>query len=496
VRFAKPFGGPPTIILMGCGTFQVNSVPVPQPFVVDTRKFDARNGELEYICLPPTDETVRSRLITSEYFMPQLIPSGGSGSFTGIYIAVGPKLYKGSGTASYLVLGVVYAPPGASNGAKRSSVAYGNSSTTGTKTSASQSFTFSNAVSVENKGGFIVGINSALSYQGGSTVTDSQSVDIKKTTSARLIVSGSPKDGIDHDYDEIYLWLSPKIDLALSTSSSTWMLEGSNEPPLPVFVGNLNGHYPFKPNDPTLIALQHAGITPDEYQNILKHDPLVKHDPDHPLVDQIVSPGTLPDRYSFVAGFIYKAPLAQGASNDVYTWERTSDITYTRVHEDADTSSVALTLGAESKFTGLAKTTLKDTTKWVWTNKSSNQSSTGTTNSAEITVGGPAPGYAGDILLKMYEDTVYQTYCFELVPYNSEEVAATGIVKDSTGSILKWTEVTLTDQNHVKHHATTNQFGEYAVLGHIDGPFTVAAGTMKKAVAQASRAPITVDLFP
>jgi hypothetical protein len=47
------------------------------------------------------------------------------------------------------------------------------------------------------------------------------------------------------------------------------MLEGSNKPPLAVFVGNLNGDVPFQLTNPTLIALQNAGITTDEYQNIL-----------------------------------------------------------------------------------------------------------------------------------------------------------------------------------------------------------------------------------
>lgn len=407
-------------------------LPFPQPFVVDWSKQD-KNGLRQYTCLYPSDETIKASNITSEGFTPQIIPRSGSGFFEGTYTAVGPKLYHGSGIASYLVLGVVYAPPGASNGAKTSSVTYGNSSTTGTTTSASQGFTFSNNVSVENKEGFIVEFDSALSYEGASAVTDSQSADIKKTTSTTLTVYGSHKDGIDHDYDEIYLWLSPKVDLALSTSSSTWMLEGSRQPPLPVFVGNLNGHHPFKEDDRTLITLRRAGITPDEYLNILKHDPLVKHDPDHPIVDEIMSPATMPDRYLLVRKFIYKAPLEEGASNDVETWTQTDAISYTRIHEGTDISTVAFTLGAESKLTGIAHTTLKDTEKWVWTNKSSNQSSVGTTNSATMTIGGPAYGYKGDILVKMYEDTVYHTYCFELVPYSSEEVAAIGVVKDPPG---------------------------------------------------------------
>ena len=118
------------------------------------------------------------------------------------------------------------------------------------------------------------------------------------------------RDGIFRATAASYLLRDgPAVPESRSTSSSTWMLEGSNEPPLPVFVGNLNGHHPFKATDPTLITLQHAGITPDEYLNILKHDPLVKHDPDHPTVDEIISSANMPDRYLLVRKVIYGAPL-------------------------------------------------------------------------------------------------------------------------------------------------------------------------------------------
>ncbi len=69
------------------------------------------------------------------------------------YIAQGPKLRRGTAQAKYLVLTVVYAPPGANGGRGASSVKYAVGSTTGTTTSGSQSFKNANTVSFEGSGG-------------------------------------------------------------------------------------------------------------------------------------------------------------------------------------------------------------------------------------------------------------------------------------------------------------------------------------------------------
>ena len=94
----------------------------------------------------------------------------------------------------------------------------------------------------------------------------------------------------------------------------------------------------------------------------------------------------------------------------------------------------------------------------------------------------------------MYTDTLYHTYCFEQVPYDSEEVALKGTLKDTSGALLKWTDVMLVDQNHFARRAMTNQLGQFTIHGHRDGPARILAPGIDKLVTFRMSEPITVDL--
>jgi hypothetical protein len=82
----------------------------------------------------------------------------------------------GTITPNYIVLLVVYAPPGTNGGKSTSSVEYGTSSTAGTTTSVSNSFKQSTSVSSDVSGGiFGNGVSAGLSFSYGQTVTDDHS---------------------------------------------------------------------------------------------------------------------------------------------------------------------------------------------------------------------------------------------------------------------------------------------------------------------------------
>jgi len=138
---------------------------------------------------------------------------------------------------------------------------------------------------------------------------DSQSVDIRKTTTSTLTVPGPGSDGVQHDEDIIYLLFGPKIDLAVSSSYSAWMLENSDQAPFPVSVGYLNGHTTIPTQ--VLKVLQNAGITEDDYKVILSHDP---------LWDGKTSPASIPTRFVFQKEFTYVPPPHQGDPNVPTTW--------------------------------------------------------------------------------------------------------------------------------------------------------------------------------
>jgi hypothetical protein len=78
---------------------------------------------------------------------------------------------------------------------------------------------------------------------------------------------------------------------------------------------------------------------------------------------------------------------------------------------------------ADAGFLDLGKSTLRDTVSWEWTNKSSASFATGTTQSASVTIGGPAFGYAGKTVLALYPDTIYHTFAFVIEPVIAKEIS-------------------------------------------------------------------------
>lgn len=186
---------------------------------------------------------------------------------------MGPALLRGVVLPKYLVLTVVYAPPGTNGSHSTSSVSYQAGSSTGTTTSASQSFKTGNSLSFEASANFAgSGAGVGTSFEASQSSTDSQSLEIKKSTTATITLSGPSQDGISHDEDEIWLLLNPTVNLALSSSSAGWMLANTQSVIQYVQVGYLNGHEAMPPG--LAAALQTAGITSQDYPDILARDPL------------------------------------------------------------------------------------------------------------------------------------------------------------------------------------------------------------------------------
>jgi hypothetical protein len=61
-------------------------------------------------------------------------------------------------------------------------------------------------------------------------------------------------------------------------------------------------------------------------------------------------------------------------------------------------------------FLNLISASLKTEGKWTWTSGMTSGSSTGTTESASLIVGGPAFGYTGPTTMKVYYDRLYKTF--------------------------------------------------------------------------------------
>jgi hypothetical protein len=449
VTFPKPFGGAPTVILSITGC-TVNDGPGSINDAIATK-------------------------VTAAGFQPTLLDQRYVAGYKGCnlsWVAVGPTVLNATAVANYIVLTVIYAPPGTNGGHSTSSVSYQTGSSTGTTTSASQSFKVANSVSFEASGGFLGnGGGTGTTFEYSRSTTDSQSLEIKKSTAATINQAGADLDGINHDEDEIWLLLNPTVNLGLSSSSATWIFGNTPSTIQYVHVKWLNGHEPMPTGVAT--ALQSAGITPRDYADIMARDPLAN------------GSSTLdPTRFVFVnTTYPYEPPTSANSPVPTVSITISDSSTSTLGSAVEDDYKVGLTMSAEGNYLDFAKATLKDTTSWEWTNKSSQSSSTGTSQSASLTIGGPSYGYAGPTLMKVYIDTMYKTFVFVIVPAAEQEISVDGTLIDKSGTPLPNKEVVLAE-NGTKHRTFTNAKGEYKFFGHISGPAKIETVGITQVVPQ------------
>ncbi len=344
--------------------------------------------------------------ITELGFIPTL-RSGSTIPISGGYIAVGPTLVSGFLQPRYVVLTVVYAPPGTAGGKSTISVTYGSTSTTGTTTSVSNSF--KNSVSVkEETSGSIFGNGGGLdfNFSHSTTSTDTSSVDIKKSITTTITRNGPGKDGIDHDEDQIYLWLNPVIDVAALQGGFTWHFDQSAPAVIQnVYVGDLKNPSQMAPG--TKAVLNQYGVTEADFAGIAKHDPF--SDAGY-TIDQ--------NRFVQLNFTIPYTPPYQPSDPVPGTFGHKLDNSSvdTTGHTAQDEYSVGVTVKGSAGFDDLIKAKLAVSDQWTWTNTTSINSSSGTDETASAQIGGPSYGWPGSTQIQVYYDTLYKTFEFEFVP--------------------------------------------------------------------------------
>lgn len=408
--------------------------------------------------------------ITSQGFLPVATAPGGTApaNINVTWIAVGPVLLNTTATARYIVMAVLYAPPGTTGGSSKSSVQYSTGTTSATTTAASQSFKSTNSLSVSISGAFG---GAEDSYTFSNSDIDSQSLLISKAKNQSIQLGGPSTNSIDHDEDLIVVVLNPTINLSLSPISVSWSPTSSENTPILMAVSQLKGIKPF-PAD-VLAAIQAAGVTQADFQNILARDPFT--DPNY-VPD--------PNRFSYVTSMYYLAPLNPGDPVLVQTVTLTDTSASTAGNELDDTYSVALSLSDSSgPVSDLAKLDLKDTNTWEWTNKTS-RSTTDTSNvGAVATIGGPSAPYDGPSECDIYVDTLYHTFAFTLVPAGSRDTTLEGKVVDSRGKPMANASVVLVE-NGVSHPTVTNAKGQYVFYVPWRGSAHVVSGFDVQAAPQ------------
>jgi hypothetical protein len=316
---------------------------------------------------------------------------------------VQPKTYSGTVQPKYMVMTVVYAPPGANGCTGASSVEYGSESSLGTTVSMSK--TVKKEVGVTVTAGAMVAGNGgsvSASFATSKSTTDSASLEIKKTTTSTLHGPTVCQDGINHDFDTIYLWLNPQFDVTMTGDTLTWQpTPGAVTDIQWVTVQQLKGSASL--SDGMQNAVQAYGIDQADFAEILRVDPFA------------ADPSATPDPSRFVPigmTFPYEPSPTPGYVPPSTTLKMSYQETNTQAHSAEVSTSVGLSVTGMAGFATIFSAKLEVSGKWTWSQTNSASESNSATNSATVTVGTPAAGYTGPTRLSVYYDVIYGTFVF------------------------------------------------------------------------------------
>jgi hypothetical protein len=306
---------------------------------------------------------------------------------------------------SYYILTVIYAPPGCNGGKSPTQVSYSASSATGTTTSTSKSFTNSVDISasvggsVPAVGGGSVGADFSTSHK----ETDSSSVQITYTSTNSLSVSGPPAaDGIDHDKDHIYICFNPLLSVAADRQNHVGWEFGIDGPDM-----IWNYVEPGWLKNPSLIPagtkqqMDNAGITQSDYSQILSVDPFASG---ATAID--------PKRYQLNTTLLYEPPEGPDDPSST-TGGSLSNSTTSTSTESAETDyKVSVSISGSWSLSSIVSATLKVTDSFEWTSTNTSTQTSQSIQTASTILGMPSMSWTGPTEVKVYWDTVYNSFMF------------------------------------------------------------------------------------
>jgi hypothetical protein len=334
----------------------------------------------------------------------------------------------------FVIVAVVYSPPGA-----QSTVTYASNSVVGNSTSLASSFSSQVSQSISVTSGLSGSIGKIFGFSSSSTTTSSNtftqeqdsssSIAINQTTAESTTVHGvSGPVGVNHDFDVIFVWLNPILAFSVYSSnpaSLTWNGYGFDLNDVPTTdiiglqVGWLNGHIPMPSNIPPILARtwaagqswpagQGPGLTSADLATILQADPFGNS----PYVVTLApnSTTTVDGRFTATPNpTIDYEPNTQNAFSDGYT------ITSTQSQSAKYTFQQAFSVENQFKGTFFMDTLsadLKNSNTLTWTNQFSQATNNSQGQTASLSVTGPASGYTGPPQFVVYQDNVYGTFMF------------------------------------------------------------------------------------
>lgn len=367
----------------------------------------------------------------------------------------------GSLNPQYYVLGIVYAPPGFSGSASQSSaVTYGTGSSFSHDTKVTSSF--KQGVSVTASAELPVLLDGALplsvsaNYGYSTTNSSTDGLTVTKSATTTINYPGDAVDGIDHDQDEIYLWLNPQVLFNQRGDTTIWTLGLNPDTPALasmdiqfVKIGQLKGTLPMDTGTANELALHK--ITPAQYPALMALDPFANGGTSIDTNRFQLTPQSFPYEKSAPTTTFALAGSTAGSSGTLVTTE--------------NTVGTSVTAGSAATITKLTVAG-----SWTWTDTNVTTDTSTTTQTASVVVKGPSPSYTGPSNISVYFDTIYKTFMFQFI---NEAPVLSGIVRDSKAKVMVHDPVSLT-MGGVVYRTITDTKGEYRFYNVPKGTGTVS----------------------
>ena len=340
----------------------------------------------------------------------------------------------------YVIIGVMYAPPGA-----QSSVTYANNTVAGNSISTASYFADQVSYSVAladgaTISGYSTGQTGIVSSSFTQQVDTSSSVAITRTTSNSTTLSGvADPNGINHDYDYIFVWLNPVLRFSVGPGPNQvqWNGYGSDvsDPTSPdmdvigIPVGCLNGDFSRSAawagtcQDISSGPLARAwaqnnvdgsgpGLSSADLANIMAADPF--SNAGYTMTLAAGSNTTADGRFTACSN-PQCSTTVDFEPNITTSYSQGYSVTASTNQSVNYTYSQAFALQSQFQGTDFAKNFAADL-KTAGTLTSGYRFNQFTNNSqgqtASFTIVGPSAGYAGPLQFVVYQDNLYGTFMF------------------------------------------------------------------------------------
>lgn len=337
--------------------------------------------------------------------------------------------WRGTIFPKYQVLGVDYAPPGA-----RSFVTYSANFSRGGSNTLTDTFGNQTTLSVTETLKFGVEAVSPVTASLSTTITGSHAQQAESqtgnswsiNTTGGQTVSGpaSSAAGIDHDYDVIWIWLNPAVNLTLTGPSNFNWGGYAYNPADPVNQMDVIYLYVYELKNPSLIPPNVAarlartwdvsgvgGLTNADYQAILMSNPFALNPFYNPNFD---SSG----RFSPEGGrtFNYR-PASPGGQPVTEFFTTTAQTSNSNTSTSQDSRSMGFAIDyttSTSKFLAGFSINLKFSNTWTTTTRSSTTNTTASGQVATFSITGPqaTDNYTGPTAIQIWRDNIYGSYMF------------------------------------------------------------------------------------